>query len=100
MLATYTLLHGGMATTHIRLGLILQGMTTSVHAGGGDEPTGPRCSIFEGVNASFMPWFIAFCAWVAWKKPELSDLILGVSRRPRIADPAAPTNIEKKRRKE
>ena len=31
----------------------------------GASSSGPKCSIFDGVNSSFMPWLIAFSAWVA-----------------------------------
>lgn len=56
---------------------------------------GPKCSVFEGVNATFTAWFIAFTAWVAWKRPELSPLIRGTSARPSAADPSAPTPRER-----
>lgn len=30
-----------------------------------DGSSRPRCSVFDGVNnTSFLPWFIAFSAWV------------------------------------
>ena len=66
------------------------------HAAGGDDySSGPRCSVFDGVNNSFLPWFIAFSAWVAWKKPELSSLLTGSSATPPSpVDPAKPTAEE------
>ena len=41
-----------------------------------------------------MPWFIAFSAWVAWKKPELAALVSNVSVRPVPADANAVTADE------
>lgn len=71
-------------------------MATPVEAGNNDESSGgPKCSIFEGVNATFTAWFICFTAWVAWKRPELSPLIRGSSTRPTPDDPDAPTAREK-----
>lgn len=48
--------------------------TVPVALAGRDEdnqPTSPRCPIFEGVTASFTAWLISFTAWIAWKAPEL-----------------------------
>lgn len=71
-------------------------MVTSVEAvNTEDTSSGPKCSIFEGVNAAFTAWFIAFTAWVAWKRPELSPLIRGTSTRPVADDPDAPTPRER-----
>lgn len=64
-------------------------------ATGGEESSGPKCSIFEGANVVFMSWLIAFSAWVAWKKPELAPFIRGTSTRPIPADPDAPTPKER-----
>lgn len=100
MVTTCLLTHGGMTVTQAIQGVMVMAFVTRVGAAGGEESTGPKCPIFEGINASFMPWFIAFSAWVAWKKPELSALILGTSKRPGYADPSAPTAIERKRRRE
>ena len=61
----------------------------------GASSSGPKCSIFDGVNSSFMPWLIAFSAWVAWKKPELSALVSkGESTKPEPFNPEAITEEE------
>lgn len=65
--------------------------------GSQDDTSGPRCQTFDGVNLSFMPWFIAFSAWIAWKKPELIALVSGSSPRPAPANPGQPTASESKR---
>lgn len=71
-------------------------LVTPIEAGNTDDSSGgPKCSLFEGVNATFTAWFIAFTAWIAWKRPELSPLIRGTSKRPDPADPDAPTAKEK-----
>lgn len=100
VLAVLLTLGGGISLGQATLGLIMFHLMGGADAAGGDEATGPKCPIFEGINAAFMPWFIAFSAWVAWKRPELSTLMLGTSKKPRYADPAAPTASERKRRKQ
>lgn len=64
-------------------------------AAGNDDTSGPKCPMFEGVNAAFMSWLIAFSAWIAWKKPELAPFIRGTSVRPDPVDPDAPTPRER-----
>lgn len=76
--------------------LIICLLTTPVGGVNTDDSSGgPKCSVFEGVNATFTAWFIAFTAWVAWKRPELSPLIRGTSTCPVAVDPDAPTPREK-----
>lgn len=75
--------------------LIILLVIPTCEAAGGDESSGPKCPIFEGVNAAFMTWLIAFSAWVAWKKPELAPFIRGKSTKPVPVDPAAPTPRER-----
>lgn len=71
-------------------------MATPAEGANTDEAaSGPKCPVFEGVNAAFTAWFIAFTAWVAWKRPELSPLIRGSSARPVPDDPDAPTVRER-----
>lgn len=97
-LTAWFLIYGGATAGRSSVIILIASQAASVQAAGGEESTGPRCPSFEGINAAFMPWFIAFSAWVAWKKPELSALILGTSKRPRYAQPVAPTPAERKRR--
>jgi len=66
-------------------------------AGSTDDTNGPRCQVFDGVNISFMPWIIAFSAWIAWKKPELMALVSGASTRPVPAQGTQPSAAESKR---
>lgn len=99
-LASYACLHCGISATRVLMGLVMYGLSAGAHAGVNADATGVKCPIFEGINASFMPWFIAFSAWVAWKRPELSALMLGSSKRPRYALPNASTPAERKQRKE
>lgn len=64
-------------------------------AAGNDDTSGPKCPLFEGVNAAFMSWLIAFSAWIAWKKPELAPFIRGTSIQPVPVGPNAPTPRER-----
>ena len=57
--------------------------------------SGPKCSTFDGVNATFTPWLIAFSAWVAWKRPELAALVVAAtSAKPAPFNPNAITDEE------
>lgn len=75
--------------------MIIVVLLTRCEAAGGDESNGPRCPVFEGVNIAFTSWLIAFSAWIAWKKPEISPLIRGRSVRPQPADPNQVTPRER-----
>lgn len=67
---------------------------------GDDDDIKTKLAPFDGVIANFTAWLISFTAWVAWKKPELMELLNGTqSNPPDVADADAPTPIEKKRLK-
>lgn len=79
---------------------VLALLPTATCAGDNDDST-VKLAPFDGVIANFTSWLISFTAWVAWKKPELMDLVNGtLSVAPAAAVPDAPTPTEKKRIRE
>ena len=62
---------------------------SSAHAGDDDAPAGSsRPPLFNGTRTAFMPWFMAFSGWVAWRLTEAAEILDETSARP---TPVAPT---------
>ena len=43
-----------------------------VRAGNSDDP---KCSVFDGVAATYTAWFISFLGWISYKRPNLAPLL-------------------------